>query len=176
MITTSSQWTTILFRASSSRFADWLLQDAPPLRRRRRQPSDPSMRRSLTRAARRIEPELQGDPGRLDQYLDAFRRELTDDPRLVACEVGRGRWRRRRSHRRLGRISRDARAPRRVLHGARLRRRRQPDRDVCPTPPSATSSFGFVKSRTRSASKSPTSAPPSAPTACWASRCFCSAK
>jgi cell wall-associated NlpC family hydrolase len=47
-------------------------------------PIDPKL---IEKAARRIEPDLHGNPARLEQYLDAFRRELTDDRRLVLCDV-----------------------------------------------------------------------------------------
>ncbi|HMP06166.1 MAG TPA: NlpC/P60 family protein, partial [Lacipirellulaceae bacterium] len=43
--------------------------------------------RLIERAARRVEPDLVGRGDRLRQYLDGFRRELTDDRRLTLCEV-----------------------------------------------------------------------------------------
>jgi cell wall-associated NlpC family hydrolase len=43
--------------------------------------------RVIERAARRVEPELVGRADRLPQYLDAFTRELADDPRLCAFDV-----------------------------------------------------------------------------------------
>jgi hypothetical protein len=42
---------------------------------------------TLQQLARRIEPDLNGQPERLPQYVDFFRRELGNDPRLVAFDV-----------------------------------------------------------------------------------------
>lgn len=41
----------------------------------------------ITRLARRIEPELKGTADRLQQYVEFFRREAADDPRLFAFSV-----------------------------------------------------------------------------------------
>lgn len=41
----------------------------------------------MGRLARRIEPDLKGDPKRVQQYVDFFRRELVSDARLFAFDV-----------------------------------------------------------------------------------------
>ncbi len=66
----------------------WLLSPlflvAPVASAEESRPIDPAI---IERAARRIEPELHGRSDRLPQYLEAFRRELTDDRRLYVCDV-----------------------------------------------------------------------------------------
>ncbi len=47
----------------------------------------PPGRQTLKRLARKIEPDLKGQPDRLPQYVDFFRREVGNDPRLVAFDV-----------------------------------------------------------------------------------------
>ena len=47
----------------------------------------PPGRQVLKRLARKIEPDLKGVPDRLPQYVDFFRREVGNDPRLVAFDV-----------------------------------------------------------------------------------------
>jgi hypothetical protein len=42
---------------------------------------------TLARLARRVEPDLQGQPSRLTQYVDFFRKELANDTRLFAFHV-----------------------------------------------------------------------------------------
>jgi gamma-D-glutamyl-L-lysine dipeptidyl-peptidase len=41
----------------------------------------------MKRVARKIEPDLKGRPERVQQYVDFFRRELVNDPRLIAFDV-----------------------------------------------------------------------------------------
>jgi gamma-D-glutamyl-L-lysine dipeptidyl-peptidase len=47
----------------------------------------PPGRQTLKRLARKIEPDLKGQTDRLPQYVDFFRREVGNDPRLVAFDV-----------------------------------------------------------------------------------------
>src|SRR5262245_42445861 len=47
----------------------------------------PPAPQSLTRIARKIEPDLKGNADRLPQYVDFFRREVCNDPRLVVFDV-----------------------------------------------------------------------------------------
>jgi gamma-D-glutamyl-L-lysine dipeptidyl-peptidase len=47
----------------------------------------PPAPQSLKRIARKIEPDLKGQPDRLPQYVDFFRREVCNDPRMVVFDV-----------------------------------------------------------------------------------------
>jgi gamma-D-glutamyl-L-lysine dipeptidyl-peptidase len=47
----------------------------------------PPGRQTLQRLARKIEPDLKGQLDRLPQYVDFFRREVCNDPRLVAFDI-----------------------------------------------------------------------------------------
>ena len=49
--------------------------------------SQPIGTQPMERVARKIEPDLAGRPERLPQYVDFFRRELVNDPRLFAFDV-----------------------------------------------------------------------------------------
>ena len=49
--------------------------------------ADPEMPPDLRRVARRVEPELKGDPERLAQYVNFFSRELGNDSRICAFNV-----------------------------------------------------------------------------------------
>lgn len=44
-------------------------------------------RRFYENVIRKIEPSLKGDPGRLPQYIDLFKREFVEDPRTFAFDV-----------------------------------------------------------------------------------------
>jgi len=48
---------------------------------------EPPARRVLERLARQMEPDLEGKPERLSQYVDLYRRELANDSRLFAFDV-----------------------------------------------------------------------------------------
>ncbi len=49
--------------------------------------AEPEMPPDLRRVARRVEPELKGDPERLTQYVNFFSRELGNDSRICAFDV-----------------------------------------------------------------------------------------
>src|SRR4051812_12249663 len=49
--------------------------------------ADPEIPGGLARVARRIEPDLKGDPERLSQYVNFFSREFGNDSRICAFDV-----------------------------------------------------------------------------------------
>src|SRR6478752_2324827 len=49
--------------------------------------AEPVMPPDMRRVARKIEPELKGDPARLSQYINFFSRELGNDSRICAFDV-----------------------------------------------------------------------------------------
>jgi hypothetical protein len=49
--------------------------------------AEPVMPPDMRRVARKIEPELKGDPARLAQYINFFSRELGNDSRICAFDV-----------------------------------------------------------------------------------------
>src|SRR3954471_22411762 len=44
-------------------------------------------RAAFERIAKKIEPSGVGDPARLDVYLDFFKREFVEDPRIFAVDI-----------------------------------------------------------------------------------------
>lgn len=51
------------------------------------EPREQRYARYYERLARQVEPDLKGDPGKLDRYLRAFEREIIFDRRLIAFDV-----------------------------------------------------------------------------------------
>lgn len=58
-----------------------------PLAAKPKPVAPPSLDGALTRLAKQVEPDLQGDPARLPQYVDFFKSKLANDTRLFAFSV-----------------------------------------------------------------------------------------
>lgn len=64
-----------------------LFLSAGPLAAKPKPVAPPSLDGALTRLAKQVEPDLQGDPARLAQYVDFFKSKLANDTRLFAFSV-----------------------------------------------------------------------------------------